>query len=64
MEEFLRTEDEWNKFLASLDRNLAGPERGLESWKVGNPLNFDMNLVEARYIVLYLVISKLQYVFQ
>ena len=52
MEEFLRTEDEWNNFLASLDRKMAGPERGVESWKVGNPLNFDMKLVEARYVVL------------
>ena len=51
MEEFLLTEAEWNTFLASLDRKMVGAEEGVQSWKVGEPLSFDMNLVEARYVV-------------
>ena len=44
MEEFLSTEAEWNSFLASLDKKMAGAGQAVESWKVGEPLNFDVNL--------------------
>ena len=51
VEEFLLTEAEWNTFLASLDRKMVGAEEGVQSWKVAEPLSFDTNLVEARYVV-------------
>ena len=52
VEEFLSTEAEWDSFLASLDRKIAGSEGGGESLKAGEPLDLDMNLVEARYCCL------------
>ena len=51
VEEFLSTETEWNTFLASLDRKMTGAGPGVESLKVGQTLDFDINLIEARYVV-------------
>ena len=48
VEEFLSTESEWDSFLASLDSKLAGAGGGLKALKVGDPLNLDVDLVEAR----------------
>ena len=48
VEEFLRTETEWNTFLASLDRKMSGAGPRVETLKVGDLLTCDINLLEAR----------------
>ena len=44
----MNTEEEWNSFLSSVDRKLEGDSPGGETLKVGQTLNFDMDLVNAR----------------